>query len=68
MLRIASTTLIIVGALTIAGCTTTERNLTGAAVGGGAGAAVGGAIAGTPGAIVGGAGGAAAGVAVSDRI
>lgn len=44
-----------------AGCTTTEKTITGAAVGGVGGAVAGSAIAGSGGAIVGGIGGAVAG-------
>jgi hypothetical protein len=47
------------------GCTTTERTVTGAAVGGVGGAIVGDAVAGTGGAIVGGVGGAVAGGAIA---
>lgn len=68
MKKIASLALVVVGALSVTACTSTERNLTGAAVGGGAGAAVGGSVMGTPGAVLGAAGGAAAGVAVADEM
>lgn len=68
MNKLASVAIVIVGALSLTACTSTQRTMTGAAVGGAAGAAVGGAIASTPGAVVGAAGGAAVGVAVSDRI
>lgn len=68
MKTFASIALVIAGALAVSGCTSTQHNMTGAAVGGGAGAAVGGSVAGTPGAVVGGAGGAAAGVAVSEEM
>jgi hypothetical protein len=68
MNKLASTSLVIVAALSLAACTTTQRNLTGAAVGGATGAAVGGAIGNTPGAIIGAAGGAAAGVAIADEM
>lgn len=65
---LSSTALVVIGALTLTACTSTQRTMTGAAVGGAAGAAVGGAVASTPGAIVGAAGGAAVGVAVADKI
>ncbi|WP_417579270.1 hypothetical protein [Pelagibacterium sp.] len=68
MKKLACTALVIAGALSVSACTSTQQNITGAAVGGGAGAALGGAVAGTPGAVLGGAGGAAAGVAVSEEM
>ena len=68
MMKLASVALVIVGALSVSACTTTERNMTGAAVGAAGGAAVGGSVAGGPGAALGAAGGAAAGVAVSDNM
>lgn len=68
MIKIAVKTLIVAGVLTLAGCTTTERNMSGAAIGGATGAIVGGSVAGTLGGAVGAAGGAAAGVAIADQI
>jgi hypothetical protein len=67
MKKLAPAALVIIGALSLTACTTTQRTVTGAAVGGAAGAAVGGAVAGYPGAIVGGAGGAAAGAAIANN-
>ena len=54
-------------ALSITACTTTERTVSGAAIGGGAGALAGGAIGGYGGAVVGGAGGAAAGALIANN-
>ena len=51
-----------------AGCTTTEKTITGAAVGGVSGAVAGSAIAGSGGAIVGGIGGAVAGGIIGREI
>lgn len=68
MKKLASAALIVVGALSLTACTSTQQNLTGAAIGGATGAALGGAVAGTPGAILGAAGGGAAGVAISEEM
>lgn len=68
MNKIASLAIVVVGALSLTACTSTERTLTGAAVGGGAGALVGASVMGTPGAVLGGAAGAATGVVVADNI
>ena len=51
----------------IAGCTTTERQIAGAGIGGVGGALIGDAVGGTGGAVVGGLGGAAAGALVGGR-
>ena len=65
MNKLAPIALVVVSALSLTACTTTQRTVGGAAVGAGAGAIVGGAVAGTGGAIVGGVGGAAAGAALA---
>jgi len=67
MKKLVPIAFVILGAVSLAACTTTQRNMAGAAVGGAAGAAVGGAVAGYPGAIVGAAGGGAAGVALANH-
>lgn len=67
MKKLASVALVIVGSLALTACTQTQRNVTGAAVGGASGAALGGSIAGTPGAVLGAAGGAAAGIYVAEE-
>lgn len=67
MKKLAPAALIIVGALSLTACTTTQRTVTGAAVGGAAGAVVGGAVAGTPGAVVGGAAGAVTGATIGSQ-
>lgn len=54
--------------LATAGCTTTEKRIGGAVVGGVGGAVVGDAIAGTGGAVVGGIGGAVAGSVIAPRL
>lgn len=68
MKKLTSAALIVVGALSLTACTSTQHNMAGAAIGGATGAAVGGAVAGTPGAILGAAGGGAAGVAISEEM
>lgn len=68
MKKLTTTALIVVGALSLAGCTSTQTNIAGAAIGGATGAVVGGAVAGTPGAILGAAGGGAAGVIIADEM
>jgi len=60
--------LVIIGAMSLTACTSSQQTMTGAAIGSATGAVVGGAVAGTPGAILGAAGGAAAGVVVSDNL
>tara|TARA_R110002020_G_scaffold14227_1_gene50464 strand:+ start:6709 stop:6912 length:204 start_codon:yes stop_codon:yes gene_type:complete len=67
MKKIAPIALILMSALSITACTTTERTVSGAAIGGGAGALAGGAIGGYGGAVVGGAGGAAAGALIANN-
>lgn len=65
MTRSLTTTAALVGALMIAaGCTTTERTVSGAAIGGVGGAVVGDAIGGTGGAVVGGLAGGTAGAVI----
>lgn len=59
---------LIASAFMVAGCTTNERALGGAAVGGVGGAAVGNSVAGTGGAIAGGVGGAVVGSAVGQSL
>jgi hypothetical protein len=66
MKKLAPAALVIIGALSLTACTTTQKTVTGAAVGGAAGAAVGGAVGGYGGAIVGGAAGAAGGAAIAN--
>jgi hypothetical protein len=68
MKKLAVTALIVVGSLSLTACTSSQRTVTGAAVGGAAGAVAGGVLAGTPGAAVGAAGGAAAGVVLADQV
>ena len=65
MKKLAPIALVVVSALSLTACTSTQRTVTGAAVGGGAGALVGSAVGGTGGAVIGGAGGAAAGAALA---
>ncbi|WP_127752722.1 MULTISPECIES: YMGG-like glycine zipper-containing protein [unclassified Devosia] len=64
MKKIAPIALVLVGAMSLTACTTTERTVAGAAIGAGAGAVVGGAVAGTPGAVVGGVAGGATGAVI----
>jgi hypothetical protein len=66
MKKLAPIALILVSALSISACTTTQRTVSGAAIGGAGGALVGGAVGGYGGAIVGGAGGAAAGALLAN--
>ena len=63
--KIAVLGVVVTSAFAAAGCTTGQKTLAGAAVGGVGGAVVGDAIAGTGGAIVGGVGGAVAGGAIA---
>ncbi|MGV8853671.1 MAG: hypothetical protein ACOH2L_03420 [Devosia sp.] len=67
MKKLAPIALILVSALSITACTTTQRTISGAAIGGGAGALAGGAIGGYGGAIVGGAAGAAGGAYIANK-
>lgn len=59
---------LIASTVLVTGCTTNQRTLGGAAVGGVGGAAIGNSIAGTGGAVVGGVGGAVAGAAVGQSL
>lgn len=68
MKRIAMLTLVAGLAAATAGCSTTQKTIGGAALGGVGGAVVGDAIAGTGGAVVGGVGGAVAGAAIARRL
>jgi len=67
MKKFAPIVLVLVSAMSLTACTTTERTLTGAAIGGGTGALVGGAVGGYGGAVVGGAGGAVAGAVIANN-
>ena len=67
MNKLAPIGLIVISALSMTACTTTQRTVTGAAIGGAGGALVGGAVGGYGGAIVGGAGGAAAGALIANN-
>ena len=60
MKKIAPVALVVVAALSMSACTSTQRTISGAAIGGAGGALVGGAVGGYTGAVIGGAGGAAA--------
>lgn len=65
---IATLSLVLATMLAASGCSTTEKTIAGAAVGGVGGAVVGDAIAGSGGAIVGGIGGAVAGGAIGRNL
>lgn len=67
MKKFAPIALVLVSALSITACTTTQKTVTGAAVGGVAGAVVGGAVAGTPGAVVGAAVGGGTGAVIGSK-
>ena len=67
MKKLAPAALVIIGALSLTACTTTERTVAGAAIGGATGAVVGGAVGGYGGAVVGGAAGAGVGAVVGSR-
>ena len=67
MKKFAPVAVVLLSALSLTACTTTEKTLSGAAIGGGAGALVGGAVGGYGGAVVGGAAGAAGGAIVGSR-
>ena len=67
MKKLAPIALILISTLSITACTTTQRTVSGAAIGGAGGALVGGAVGGYGGAIVGGASGAAAGAQVANN-
>lgn len=66
--NLAALALLGLAAFAASGCTTTQKTIGGAAVGGVGGAVVGDAVAGTGGAVVGGVGGALAGAAVGRRL
>ncbi|MDZ5698112.1 hypothetical protein [Chelativorans sp. M5D2P16] len=66
--KIGMLSVVLGASLMASGCTTTEKTITGAAVGGLGGAVVGDAIAGTGGAVVGGIGGAVAGGAIGRNL
>lgn len=68
MKRTFSIALVLAGALALSACTSTERTLTGAAVGGATGAAVGGAVMGTPGAVLGAGAGAYGGAVIANEV
>lgn len=68
MTRYLTISAVLGAALMASACTTTERTIGGAAVGGVGGAAVGSAIAGTGGAVVGGVAGAVGGAAVGRNL
>ncbi|KKC31304.1 hypothetical protein [Devosia psychrophila] len=67
MKKFAPIALVVISALSMTACTTTQRTVSGAAIGGAGGALVGGAVGGYGGAIVGGAGGAAAGALLANN-
>jgi hypothetical protein len=68
MTRIIAAAAILGASLAATGCSTTEKTVGGAVVGGVGGAVVGNAIAGTGGAVVGGVGGAVAGGAIGRNL
>lgn len=68
MIKFSAKLVLVIGALTLAGCTTTERKLTGAAIGGATGAIVGHSVAGGLGGAVGAAGGAVVGTVIADSL
>ena len=67
MKKFAPIALVLISAMSLTACTTTQKTVTGAAIGGGAGALVGGAVGGYGGAVVGGAGGAVAGAVIGSK-
>ena len=67
MKKSASMALVVVAALSLGACTTTQRTVSGAAIGGAAGAVVGGAVGGYGGAIVGAAAGGAGGALIANQ-
>ncbi|WEK05821.1 MAG: hypothetical protein P0Y65_06080 [Candidatus Devosia phytovorans] len=67
MKKFAPIAVVMLAALTLSACTSTQRTVSGAAIGGAGGALVGGALGGYGGAIVGGAGGAAAGALIANN-
>ena len=66
MNKLAPVALVVISALSLTACTTTQRTVSGAAIGGAGGALIGGAVAGYGGAIVGGAGGGSAGALLAE--
>nr|WP_314259335.1 hypothetical protein [uncultured Devosia sp.] len=67
MRKFAPVAFVIIAALSLSACTSTQRTVSGAAIGGAGGALLGGAVGGYGGAIVGGAGGAAAGALIANN-
>ena len=67
MKKFAPVALVVVAALSLSACTTTQRTVSGAALGGAAGAVVGGAVGGYGGAIVGAAAGGAGGAVLANQ-
>ncbi|MEC5291392.1 hypothetical protein VSX64_09710 [Aurantimonas sp. C2-6-R+9] len=67
-IRLATITGLIVATMSVSACTTTQKTVGGAVVGGVGGAVLGDAIAGTGGAVVGGVAGAVAGGAVGRNL
>lgn len=67
MNKLAPIALVVISALSLTACTSLQRTVSGAALGGAGGALVGGAVAGYGGAILGGAGGAAAGALIANN-
>ncbi|KKB86821.1 hypothetical protein VW29_00780 [Devosia limi DSM 17137] len=67
MKKLVPVALVVIAGFSLTACTSSQRTLTGAAVGGAAGAALGGAVGGYGGAIIGGAGGAAAGAVIANN-
>ena len=67
MKKLGPIALVVISAFSLTACTTTQRTVSGAAIGGAGGALVGGAVGGYGGAIIGGAGGAAAGALIANN-
>lgn len=67
MKKLGPIALVVISAISLTACTTTQRTVSGAAIGGAGGALVGGAVGGYGGAIIGGAGGAAAGALIANN-
>ena len=67
MKKFAPVALLVVAALSLTACTSTQRTVSGAALGGAAGAVVGGALAGYSGAVVGAAAGGAGGALIANQ-
>ncbi|GGA60659.1 hypothetical protein [Pelagibacterium lentulum] len=68
MIKLPAKLVLVVCALALAGCSTTERRISGAAIGGATGAIVGHSVAGGLGGAVGAAGGAVVGTVIADSI